>query len=397
MPARRVTFVTHTAELGGAETAMLRVASSLDRDTFVPSVVVLGDGPLVARLADAGIECTVIQGGAVTEVSRAETSSLRLPGMIRGARAGARELATALTGARSELAIAHSLKAAVLVSIAARRARIPWVWHLNDRLAPDYLPRPAVTAMRTLAARGPKVVVANSRATLATLGARGRARAVVAYPGLPSEAFALDHGEPGVGAIGLIGRVSATKGQLEFIEAARALHAERPALRFRIVGAALFSDGEYEERVREAAAELPDGVVTLTGWVDEPHAELRRLAVLVHASPVPEPFGQVLVEGMAAGVPVVATRAGGVTEILDPDDSAIQAAPGVWVAPRGVLVEPGDPAALVRAVEIVLDDPEGSSDRVAAAERAARADFTIDTTARAVTAAWRRALGEGAG
>ena len=82
------------------------------------------------------------------------------------------------------------------------------------------------------------------------------------------------------------------------------------------------------------------------------HAALAELAVLV----VPSYFENqpmAILEAMAAGVPVVASRVGGVAEI----------------APEGtaVLVPPGDPVALADAIREVLDDPSAASTRVAAA------------------------------
>lgn len=388
-----MTFVTHTAELGGAETALLRLTSSLDRDAFVPHVVVMADGPLVGRLRELAIDCVIVDVGSITEVTRKETSSLlRVPRMVGDTRRGARLVADALRAVDTDLAVAHSLKAAVMLASAARRAAVPWVWHLNDRLAADYLPRPAVTAMRALAATGPRAVIANSHATLATLGRRGRRRAFVAYPGLPDSAF-VDAGRgASTGAVGLMGRIADTKGQLEFVEAARLLGGQRADLRFRIIGAALFADGDYEARVREATAELPAGLVTFTGWADDPGSELRELALLVHASPVPEPFGQVVVEAMAAGVPVIATRGGGVIEILDPHGEGTERADGVWVTPRGLLARPGDPGALARAISLALEDRVAAARRAATAQVAAREQFTIHTTAIAVAAVWNRAL-----
>ena len=56
---------------------------------------------------------------------------------------------------RPDLVVANSLKSATLGGVAARLARLPWVWHLHDRLSPDYLPAPVVAAMRTLARHSP--------------------------------------------------------------------------------------------------------------------------------------------------------------------------------------------------------------------------------------------------
>src|SRR5207245_1613973 len=79
-------------------------------------------------------------------------------------------------------------------------------------------------------------------------------------------------------------------------------------------GAPLFGAGEerYLEDVRDLGERLGlDGRLELTGFRDDVGAELAGLDVLVHASTLPEPFGQVVAEGMAAGLPVVAAPAGG--------------------------------------------------------------------------------------
>jgi len=108
----------------------------------------------------------------------------------------------------------------------------------------------------------------------------------------------------------------------------------------------------------------------------------------VHASPVPEPFGQVVVEAMAAGVPVVATDAGGVTEILEPNGSGI-ATSGPWrVTPFGVLVSPGDDAALADAIRWVLTNADERERKAAAAQEYAINRFSIARTADAVYSAW---------
>ena len=102
------------------------------------------------------------------------------------------------------------------------------------------------------------------------------------------------------------------------------------------------------------------------------------LDVLVLAS-VAEPFGLVLIEAMARGVPVVATRAGGVPEIVEH---------GV----HGLLVPPRDPEALAEALRAILGDGR-TRDRMGGAgrERAARS-FTVAREAAQIEAVYRAVL-----
>ena len=71
---------------------------------------------------------------------------------------------------------------------------------------------------------------------------------------------------------------------------------------------------------------------------------MRRLDILVHASITGEPFGQVITEGMAAGKPVIATRGGGVPEIITHGET-------------GLLIPMGDADALASELTSLLDNP----------------------------------------
>ncbi len=75
----------------------------------------------------------------------------------------------------------NSLKAALYGGVAARLAGVPVVWHIRDRIADDYLPRPARRAVQALALVLPTAVIANSEATRSTLG-RGVHAGVVPSP-----------------------------------------------------------------------------------------------------------------------------------------------------------------------------------------------------------------------
>src|SRR5207248_10173028 len=123
------------------------------------------------------------------------------------------------------------------------------------------------------------------------------------------------------------------------VRAAPAIRAGAPGARIVLVGA----DGprRYAHTVaREAAA----ADVERHRWVDGAAGVMGALDVLVLPSRR-EGFGLVLAEAMAAGTPVVATRVGGLPELVED---------GV----TGALVAPGDPAALAAGVLRALDQRE---------------------------------------
>ncbi|GAB3800211.1 glycosyltransferase family 4 protein [Humibacter antri] len=387
----RVLLLDHTASEGGAEVALLRLGEMLQScGAFELRVLLFADGPMVSRISAAGIPTAVLR--LADDVAAASRERL-LAGGVRPAISALRfplRLARAIRGSQADLVVANSLKSAGFAFLAAPLAGRRWVWHLHDRLADDYLPTPLKLAMRLIAVLGPCAIVTNSAATLETLPSLARRKAVIAYPGLPAEAFAEASETPATPVVGIVGRVSPTKGQREFLYAAERVAPHYEHVRFAVIGGALFGEDDYEVELRSLAERL--GIadrVEFTGWVSDAPARIRGLALLVHASPVPEPFGQVIVEAMAAGVPVVATAAGGVPEILD----GRRRAEGPWsTTPLGVLVRPGDVSSLAEAIVSVLGDPRAADARAEAARADSALRFTIAETARVVSGAWNGAL-----
>jgi glycosyltransferase involved in cell wall biosynthesis len=383
----RVVVLDHTAQLGGAELALLRTCAALDPARVEVTVVLFADGPLAGRLRDAGVAVRVLAldpriaatdraAAGRSAAGAARSAVATLPFVVR--------LARLLRSLRPDVVHTTSLKADLIGLPAAALARVPLVWHVHDRIAEDYLPAPVVRVLRTAARRGPRHVVVNSRATARTLLPLPRGW-TLAYPGLAPEQVAADPAArpvPAAPVIGLVGRVSPTKGQREFVEACALLAPRFPAARFRVVGAALFAEASYENELRDlvAARGLTDRV-ELTGFVADPVAAIDGLSVLVHASPVPEPFGQVVVEGMARGVPVVATSGGGVDEIATAADGTA----------RCLLVPPRDVPALAAAIAQVLDRPEEAAARADRAWKDVQTEFAITQTAETLTGVWLRA------
>jgi glycosyltransferase involved in cell wall biosynthesis len=139
--------------------------------------------------------------------------------------------------------------------------------------------------------------------------------------------------------VGFVGRLSPEKAPDLFVRMAAQLAGKHPRAVFVVVG-----DGPMRERLQEEARLLGIGErVHFTGERHDVLALLPSLCALVvpsHAEGMP----LVLIEGMAAGVPVVATSVGGIPELVRHLET-------------GLLVAPGDAGNLATAVDGLLDDP----------------------------------------
>ncbi len=367
----RVVYLGHVAQLSGAELALLRLLPAVDG--VDRHVILAEDGPLVGRFEQEGIAAEVMPIAPRTAQLRKESVRLGLPLRSLGdTLAYARRLARRITELEADIVHTNSLKAHLYGGLAARLAGVPQVWHTRDRVAPDYLPMPAVRLVRSAVRHLPAAVLANSDATLETLKLRRGLRRVLANP-VVTDDRALPHERRTRGAftVGLVGRLAPWKGQDVFLRAFAQAFPSGPE-RAVVIGAALFGEDEYAASLPKLAAEL--GVadrVDFLGFVDDVPARLAQLDALVHCSTTPEPFGQVVVEGMAAGLPVIAARAGGPAEII---------ADGT----TGLLTPMGDVGALAAALGSLAADPAFAA-RLGAAAQAESRRYRADSIARQLT------------
>jgi glycosyltransferase involved in cell wall biosynthesis len=148
-----------------------------------------------------------------------------------------------------------------------------------------------------------------------------------------------------------------------------------------VVGEALFeADLRYAETLGRLVETL--GItsrVEFRGFVEDVSRELARLDILVHASVLPEPFGQVVLEAMAAGLPVVAANAGGPAEVVTDEVN-------------GLLYPTGDERALANALRRLAGDP-ALRDQLGQAGRARALDFSPSRIGPEVVNVYRRVLG----
>ena len=143
--------------------------------------------------------------------------------------------------------------------------------------------------------------------------------------------------------VGLVGRIAPLKGHDDFITAAKILMSSNPGVKFLIVGEDIAHGGRYlnnlKERVKKDGLE---GHVVFTGFVKSIKDVMADFAVLTLPA-WEEPFGLVILEAMSLGVPVVATNAGGIPEIIKDNEN-------------GLLIPPRSPGKLSEAILKILNN-----------------------------------------
>ncbi len=366
----RVLFLDHTAALGGGEIALLRLVETLDRRRYEPVVVLFSDGPLVGKLRESRIECHILP--LSSDVIQTRKDGLGIASLLRiGAIFSAVGFLVRLTRLIRDLNVqlvhTNSLKSDLLGGIAARLARRPVIWHVRDRISSDYLPPAVASVFRELCRLIPDRVVTNSHATMRTLGPNPPSRFKVVHDGtiIPPEV-------PPLGTsprIGLVGRIAPWKGQDVFLLAAARLREKFPQAKFLIIGSALFKESDFEIHLHKLSADLHlTDTVEFTGFRDDISEAMSSLTMLVHASTTAEPFGQVVIEAMALGRPVIATNGGGVPEIIEHNRS-------------GLLVPMGDDQSMADAIDRLLSNPTQAAEIGRLGRQRVIEFFTIQRTA----------------
>ncbi|SOE72013.1 Glycosyltransferase Family 4 [Burkholderia sp. OK233] len=366
-----VLFVDQSGQLGGAEFALLQLTSSC---TTRSEVVLLSDGPFRARLEALGARVQVLNDVRVSGIAR-QASGLNclrvVPGILRQVRAIAARTRT------FDVLFLNTQKALVLGALGKPLHRKPVIWNQHDILTREHFGPVQLCVIKWLVRLAVDHVVANSQASKRSLIALTGIAAdsvPVIYNGIDADAFKrIDSSDMAAlrrrlglpehtWLAGLFGRLAPWKGQHIALEAMARL----PGGHLVLVGAPLFGEEAYAQRLHEQAEVL--GVadrVHFAGFQDDVPAWMKAMDAILHTSTEPEPFGRVIVEGMAAARPVIAAAAGGVTEIVRHQRN-------------GWLVKPGDVAALADAISALRADPAMAQRLADQALADAQTEFSVD-------------------
>jgi glycosyltransferase involved in cell wall biosynthesis len=231
---------------------------------------------------------------------------------------------------------------------AAALTRRPHVWHAREIV---FQSGAALRVERFLTRRFATRVIAVSTAVAGQLDP---ANVVVILDDADPDRFRPDRAgsfrarvgiDDGALLIGSVARIDTWKGFDTLLDAFPAVTEARPGVQLVVAGSEVPGKESYAAALAHRAAGLP-GVHWLGRRDDIPDL-MADLDLFVQVSTEPEPFGLVVVEALASGVPVVAGGAGGPLEVLG--DEAVSGP-----VREGRLVRPGDPAELAAAIGQVL-------------------------------------------
>lgn len=334
-----VLCVQPVAEQGGSDQALLRMAGQLGACGWNVHVALPAPSPMAGEFVAAGAELHVVPMKRIsTSHDGAAWASYALgwPGSVL-------RLWRLTRHVEADVVLSNSLHSWYGWAV-ARLARRPHIWHAREIVTQS---RTALRTERFLARWFARRVIAASEAVAAQLGP---ANVVIIHeeagpdefnPGRAGRArhrYGLADRSP---AIGYVGRIDTWKGLDVLLDAVPQLVGRCPDAQVVVAGAVVAGKEAYAAALAQRATAV--GVHWL-GPLGGPDAGdlIADLDCLVLASTTPEPWGLVLVEALACGVPVVATDAGGPLEIL------------AGLPHAGRLVPPSDPAALATAIADLL-------------------------------------------
>lgn len=369
--APQVLFLDQTGQLGGAELMLLDIAAARAADS---DVILFQDGEFRHKLEQAHVKTRVFelgeQASGVDKQACAKRVLRSIPGLL--------DLVLRLAQASRafDVVYANTAKALIIGGPAAKLAGKAVVFHLHDIIANGHFSEINQRSLIFCANTCASVVIANSEATKeAFIRCGGRSELCVVVPNgfripetrssevkLQSLRTSLDIPADTLVVL-MAGRLSHWKGQHVLLEALKSV----PQAHAVLLGDALFTDEdrEYAHKLHLQAAE-PElaGRIHFAGFQTETLAYFDLADVVVHASVFPEPFGRVIVEGMLAGKPVIASRAGGAAEILQHEHT-------------GLLVEPGCEKSLSEALLRLQNNSAFAASLAQNAQQTARETYDL--------------------
>jgi glycosyltransferase involved in cell wall biosynthesis len=349
----KVLFYNHTGQVGGAERLLLTLLERLDRSEFATVLICPAEGQLCHLADEAGLRTETIDGLKARFTWRID----HLARYLNSIRQLVRQLRRKVIDNQPDLVHANSVRAGLVATLATIGLKQAVVWHIHD-----LLPRHPLTIIIRAIALGSRrtriIAVAQASADRLTANIASLRRRTMVVP----NAVDLDNLgansaranasrirrelqiERDAPLIGMIGRLTPAKGQLEMVKLFPRIRGHFPNARLVIVGAPAFNDEhDYQQLLKQTIAELNlSDRVHMLGARDDVGDILQALDLLVVNS-ASEACSLVLLEAMASVTPILATSTGGTPEIIEHETN-------------GWLVTFGEEDQLLNGVTTMLND-----------------------------------------
>ena len=250
---------------------------------------------------------------------------------------------------RIDLLHAHTPRSAMIASLVSRKMGIPWVYHVHSPTVRDSTHRLQNWIndwVERLSLRSASGIITVSKSLRREMLRRGwpRTRVVAIANGVAEQEpiFAIDRIEQSSWTLGMVALIRPRKGIEVLLQAFREVLRSNPDVRLNVIGS--FETPEYESQVLAQTKELGiESAVRWKGFTRDVNSAIRELDALVLPSLFGEGMPMVVLEALAVGVPVVATRVEGTPEVIRDGR-------------EGYLAEPSNPQSLARTIERLISD-----------------------------------------
>ncbi len=385
----RVLLVDHAPIVGGVEMMIRDLLTELDPARVAPTVVTDTASPMRGKFGPSVSEAAM----PLPRLNRNPLAALDwLMAAIRLARFARRAGPRASfhrpgesAGAGAQIIQTFTTRTHLISALAGSLSGVPVVWRMND----DTLPR----SLAAIAGRVPRRIITVSNYLRAHYGSSLQITDLipdgVPLPVVISQAEARRDFAPRIAPetllVVLVARIVRWKGHEVFLRALAPLAADHPNLHGLIVGGWSPGDnvpgplggGEPYQKELDALVQSLGlaGRVTFMGHTNAAVRVFAAADIVAHTSTLPEPFGRVIVEAMAAARPVVAAQAGGALEIVEP---------GV----TGLLTPPGDVGALAEALHKMIVNADLRQRMGEAGRARAGREYSLKLMAERFTQVW---------
>jgi len=335
----KILYIQGVTRMGGAIESLLLLANNLSSERFIPKIVTSATGAFTGELEKNGIDY--------------ETAKMEMWRKAKGFLSRSSTVKKLVNYARKEkISLVHcnTLWDNPYGAEVAGELGIPLICHVRNTFFHDKIKKYKLSSSQG-------IICVSRKVSAGFNNWEGKGKVQVVYNGVDTakfnienfdqkalrSEFSINHDIP---VIGLVGRVSPEKGQLEILKAVSLLKEKIPSFKVLIVGETSKKETDYMAFLKNKASHL--GVaenVIFTGF----RRDISRITSIFDIAVFPslesanEGFGRGIIEAMAMRKPVIGTYTGGIPEVIEDGES-------------GLIVEPGDIDALAKNILRLLED-----------------------------------------